>query len=252
MSHALKQRLPEYVVDSAWYPKYDKNPRYWHEIHLSLSEKDLKRWKLAANAFLKEIEILGVCDTDDGRYRNFEIAQLPILPSSMPKTIEPWPQYESLLARRRANLGGTSWVDSSLLLTLWLLGALYGGIHLALWNYDFPTRAETSLWRISAATLFSMAVFCLLVALLVRAPIEFDIHTERRRTQESHGNDAFQPGPPCPRHIVWLIRAAVAAPILLYILARIFIVVESFISLRHVPIGVYEGGLGWSKYIPHL
>lgn len=37
----------------------------------------------------------------------------------------------------------------------------------------------------------------------------------------------------------------------LYIFSRVFIIVESFISLRHVPVGVYEE-VGWSKYIPHL
>lgn len=38
---------------------------------------------------------------------------------------------------------------------------------------------------------------------------------------------------------------------ILYPFGRVFIVVESFISLRHVPVGVYEG-VGWAQYIPHL
>ncbi|KAI4200982.1 MAG: hypothetical protein LQ350_003551 [Teloschistes chrysophthalmus] len=36
-----------------------------------------------------------------------------------------------------------------------------------------------------------------------------------------------------------------------YIFSRVFIIVESFISLRHVPVGVYKD-VGWSKYIPHF
>jgi hypothetical protein len=40
---------------------------------------------------------------------------------------------------------------------------------------------------------------------------------------------------------------------LLYIAARLFIVVESFISLRHVPIGVYQTpDTNFMSYIPHL
>ncbi|KAI4102608.1 MAG: hypothetical protein L6R37_004321 [Teloschistes peruensis] len=36
-----------------------------------------------------------------------------------------------------------------------------------------------------------------------------------------------------------------------YVFSRVFIIVESFISLRHVPVGVYND-VGWSKYIPHF
>jgi hypothetical protein len=41
--------------------------------------------------------------------------------------------------------------------------------------------------------------------------------------------------------------------VLLYVAARLFIVVESFISLRHVPIGVYRTpNTNFMSYIPHL
>ena len=39
----------------------------------------------------------------------------------------------------------------------------------------------------------------------------------------------------------------------LYCAARIYVVLESFISLRHVPIGVYQNPSGnFINYIPHL
>ena len=38
---------------------------------------------------------------------------------------------------------------------------------------------------------------------------------------------------------------------LLYILSRLYIVVEAFISLRHVPIGVYAA-VPWVQAIPHV
>lgn len=38
---------------------------------------------------------------------------------------------------------------------------------------------------------------------------------------------------------------------LLYIFSRLYIVVESFVSLRRVPIGVYET-VTWAQYIPHF
>ena len=39
--------------------------------------------------------------------------------------------------------------------------------------------------------------------------------------------------------------------LILYALSRIYIVVESFISLRHVPIGVYAA-IPWVQDIPHI
>ncbi|KAL9582927.1 MAG: hypothetical protein Q9212_003011 [Teloschistes hypoglaucus] len=44
--------------------------------------------------------------------------------------------------------------------------------------------------------------------------------------------------------LFWVITA-------FYVFSRVFIIVESFISLRHVPVGVYKD-VGWSKYIPHF
>ena len=35
------------------------------------------------------------------------------------------------------------------------------------------------------------------------------------------------------------------------VVARIFLVVESFVSLRHVPIGVYAS-VPWSDWLPHI
>lgn len=47
------------------------------------------------------------------------------------------------------------------------------------------------------------------------------------------------------------ICAAAAAIVLLYCFARVYIVTESFLSLRRVPVGVYQD-VSWAQYIPHL
>ena len=274
ISPALIERLPTKGLRGRLV-----EPAYCHEINLSLSDKDYKRWKLAGAAFLKEMKIQEVSDPGNGRYRHFEIARLqsPILRES-------W--FEHVLTSRSRNVRWGSSGNSlmTLALTLSLLGSLYGGIHLALWNYDFPTHLESFLWRFSAATLGSASALFLLVALLLTAYDGYEKYSERRegRAQESHGIDAFQRAPPSSTSTDWLrkiflgfctgvryiwiswcedmfkrvlllmLPSVFVAAALLYIFARIYIVVESFISLRHVPIGVYEGGLGWSKYIPHL
>ena len=45
--------------------------------------------------------------------------------------------------------------------------------------------------------------------------------------------------------------APVVGAVLLYIFARGYIVAESFLDLRHVPVGVYQD-VSWAQYIPHL
>ncbi|KAL8772297.1 MAG: hypothetical protein Q9209_002509 [Squamulea sp. 1 TL-2023] len=55
----------------------------------------------------------------------------------------------------------------------------------------------------------------------------------------------------CRMDLITMTIAFLCLTTLLYIFSCVFIIVESFISLRHVPIGVYTD-VGWSKYIPHL
>ena len=54
--------------------------------------------------------------------------------------------------------------------------------------------------------------------------------------------------------IRYFVYVSFVAPfILIYVSTRIFLVVESFISLRHVPVGVYQTpDLNFMEYIPHL
>ena len=153
------------------------------------------------------------------------------------------------LTRRCRNVDLKSQSDSdwsTLVWTLWFLCSLYGGIHLALWNYDFPTRVESRLWRISAVALGSAPIFLLILGWSQSRSYHY-VKRFIRKSQFTKSawliiEDGF-------KHGLILMGGAAA---LFYTFARIFIVVESFISLRHVPIGVYEGGVGWSKYIPHL
>ena len=213
----------------------DTGSGYRHEIKLSLSEKDLKRWKLASAAFLKEQG----SNFGSRRYQSFKIRD------------------GSLLAWRRRNVNGQLPDEGEyrLLLIVCLLASLYGGIHLALWNYGFPTSVESLLWRISAATLASVPILFVLLGLF---DVTKDVVPYWRwkywkifRRLRSRVTDiwVFEG---VKKVVISMSIVAVAAAMLFYSFACVFIVVESFISLRHVPIGVYEGGLGWSKYIPHL
>ena len=250
ISPALKARLPE---PSAW----RKNPTYSYQIKLSLSEKDLKRWRLAGAAFLKHTDIQEEYDPGNGRYRSFETE------------IKGRPCTSHLLVRRRCNLNGQlpdAGVGNRLLYIFCLLASLYGGIHLVLWNYNFPTPAECLLWKISAATLLSTPALLVIIALLITPCLPHnDDNSSGRPTLTDWLLKTFPRFCSAVRYmwkvlhgkvflygLILILTLAFGLALPLYMFGRIFIVVESFISLRHVPIGVYEGGFGWSQYVPHL
>ena len=62
---------------------------------------------------------------------------------------------------------------------LCLVGGVYAGIHLALWNYTFPSRLESILWKIAGCALSAptaiMALIILCGAGLSAIKAAFDI-----------------------------------------------------------------------------
>lgn len=99
----------------------------------------------------------------------------------------------------------------SLTAILCAVAGSYGGVHFTTRNFLFPTDHERMLWRISCYIMFSGAIF----------PV-----------------------------IAWVPFIGFGFNIL-YVAARIYIVFEAFLSLRHVPIGVYTTP-AWTNYFPHL
>ena len=99
-----------------------------------------------------------------------------------------------------------------------ILPALYGGVHLAAWHFDFPSKMEAYLWRLSG------------LVIMIGLPSWWVI-------QRPLAHSAF--------------RAVFMVLVLSYGLARTYLIVESFVSLRDVPIGVYFTP-AWIQMLPHL
>ena len=168
------------------------------------------------------------------------------------------------------------------------VSAAYAGIHLALWNHVFPTKAEDILWKFSACCLgipvAVWAVFLIIAAFVVigvwvlawiisfmeRSPRKSvrDLVPGIRRFLENvkdRWNAAYTVISRFVEHycvlecflmsILYLgigfFFLLVGAAAISYGFARVYIVVESFISIRFVPLGVYQE-ISWSSYIPHL
>jgi hypothetical protein len=105
------------------------------------------------------------------------------------------------------------------ILGLGLGSSLFGGIHIAAWNFTFPTKVELILWRVASiyCTVF-LGLFIVLSALL-------------------SGFEWFR----------IQMKKLVSS---LYVLARVFMIVEMFRTLCFLPPDAYIST--WATNIPHL
>ena len=115
-----------------------------------------------------------------------------------------------------------------LLILLVALPLIYGGIHLTTWNFHFASQTEHLLWKIACIDIMgTIPLGVTLFMCIMRIQIDLDFLYE---------------------YIPWIIFPPL---FICYAISRIYIVVESFISLRHVPIGVYAA-IPWVQDIPHI
>jgi hypothetical protein len=100
--------------------------------------------------------------------------------------------------------------------------ATFGAIHLLAWNYAFPSVAEKWLWRI--CSLLIITVPCIFIT-MIQLP---DSVVDRN------------PGSP-----------AFTINVFIFVLARLYLLVEAFLVFRSVPSSVYEP-VDWSAYFIHF
>ena len=109
------------------------------------------------------------------------------------------------------------------LICMSVVGGVFGGIHCIGWFFDFPSSAEAMLWRVSSAVLTGIAFL---------SPIIFAISVALE--------DSGFLGVAFPTIIV-----------LVYTVSRLLLLVEAFISLRHLTPGMLAL-VKWTSFIPHI
>lgn len=116
---------------------------------------------------------------------------------------------------------------------------IYGGLHALAWNAHYSSSTELTLWRLSAcAVMGGLGVIFGLYYLLDKVQGDF---TPAALTPAAAKRDWY----------VTKITIFNLATGLGYVLARAYLVVESFINLSHLPAGAY-GLPDWSAYFPHI
>ena len=114
---------------------------------------------------------------------------------------------------------------------------VYGGLHLLAWQYNFQTNAEGIMWRAASIVTASSGLIIFLAQTWdYLDDFYLPIHHRLRRLR-----DVFSDG--LGYFAIFLMGVE--------ILARSFLVIESFRALPNSPSSVYEIPM-WTAYLPHV
>jgi hypothetical protein len=127
------------------------------------------------------------------------------------------------------------------LLTMSVAAFVYGGLHLLAWNAHFRGPVYGLLWKLSGITVASLGVLALLAVPAYRSLDWLGSH------------DTVERG---LRRYLWRVAAFMFSVgtilfSLLYVLARVYLLVESFLSLAFLPESVLVTP-NFSLYFPHI
>jgi hypothetical protein len=195
------------------------------------STMQLTRWRLAAEAVRTYPAI---------------VLRFAAKPSGEARTIcRDWlePLTEELVTRSAANwpaedlLRGTGGLVMGMV--LWFASMAYGGVHIAAWDDYFPSTVEAWMWRSSSICITFSGLLWLVINLLAHLSKPLDAYWDRVLALQAHWTSYLVLGTLCS--ICGVAHA----------FARIFLVVEAFISIRQLPRGAYATP-DWTEIIPHL
>ena len=111
-----------------------------------------------------------------------------------------------------------------------IVGGVFGGIHCVGWYFNFPSSTEAMLWRVSSAVLTGIAfLFPLFVAFVLSL-------------SQFINSDSLQK---------YFAATIFSITLLVYVVSRLILLVEAFISLRRLTPGMLAL-VTWTSFIPHI
>ena len=117
-----------------------------------------------------------------------------------------------------------------------IVGVVFGGIHCAGWVFTFPSSDEAMLWRVCSAVLTGIAFLLPLLVFLTSV-----LYKTLNSSDElfSFFVDGF------------FVHTFYTIILLAYVVSRLLLLVEAFISLRHLTPGMLAL-VKWTSFIPHI
>ena len=119
-----------------------------------------------------------------------------------------------------------------LLIVVASLSAVYGGIHAGAWRFLFPSQTEHLLWKISCLVCIAGSLPATIAIMAIADVWSYtDIQTLTERLVKLWYEWLSN------IYVLLFIIGAINLPV--FIAARNYIVLEAFLSLRHITIGAY-------------
>ncbi|OCL11802.1 hypothetical protein AOQ84DRAFT_286469 [Glonium stellatum] len=117
-----------------------------------------------------------------------------------------------------------------------LFGALFGALHTLAWNLEFPSYVERVMWRVASLI---CTVFPLYLLASTKPVVGRLAKLDNCFYHLEHANQ---------RSRLWYFVLFLTS---VFIVARLFLIVEAFISVRYLPESVYHS-IKWPNYLPHI
>ncbi|WDK14782.1 hypothetical protein CGRA01v4_06063 [Colletotrichum graminicola] len=127
-----------------------------------------------------------------------------------------------------------------------LTAAAYGGLHLIGWVDHFPTQIERRMWLVASLVIACSGVALWIFFLARQAWPWFDVFVSGAAPGARLTSARYQK--PWMRKVKRLVLVSI---IVVFVVARVFLVVEAFLSLKEAPSALYETP-EWSDFFPHF
>jgi hypothetical protein len=156
-----------------------------------------------------------------------------------------WPsrsRYEGHATRIRNDVFALKYsiLDQVFVAAVWLG---YSGVHLAAWNFTFPSYPEKILWRVSCLVMSgSMVVFW--ITGNRKFYLLFGYLRPSRRSKMKQISDER-----CKVSSIQITLGAITG--LSYFIARVCLIVQALVSLRALPAAAFQT-VNWMKIVPHV
>ena len=122
-----------------------------------------------------------------------------------------------------------------------IFGAVFGGLHCLGWTLKFPTRSEQFIWKVGSTTIAVLPLLYYLTAV-------FSKYTNAGGLSGTWRLPVIKTVLRAVAVVVAIISIALSV---VYMLARIILLIEAVVLLRKQPTSVFLV-VDWTKFVPHI
>ena len=205
-----------------------------------LDVKSLERWRLAAKGFTRLNSVSFNIPDERPPYAvtTFYPAGVVTALHAKSTTGYEWRFWKPVSTRKMIHYLNMTHNNRTFSFTTIILPLIYGGVHLAALDFAFPSLVEGDLWKVC-----SLAIISLAPATLLTLYFEMSILGMVGKFVE------------CPfikDTLEWAVfDLTLLGSLSLFAFSRAYLVIESFISLRDLPLGAFAA-TPWLQAVPHI